>query len=84
MNTAIHTSNPRKAKKIWLLLGGVATPVNGTGEMRYMHPDMGRTVTLNNRRQDVPAVLLSRINQMLKLKPANDPIWKVLGKHDKD
>lgn len=40
MNTAIHTSNPRKAKRIWLLLGGSIVPVNGTGEMRYMHPGM--------------------------------------------
>ena len=40
MNTAIHTSNSRKAKRIWLLLGGSIVPVNGTGEMRYMHPGM--------------------------------------------
>ena len=78
MNTAIHTSNPRKAKRIWLLLGGSIVPVNGTGEMRYMHPGMERSVTLNDRRVDVPAVLLSRINQLLKMKAANDPVWDAI------
>jgi hypothetical protein len=75
MKHALHTSSPTKAKRIWRLLGGTAVPVNGTGEMRYEHPRMARSVTLNDRRNDVPAVLLSRINQMLKMKAANDPIW---------
>jgi hypothetical protein len=36
------------------------------------------TVRANNRRADVPAVLLSRINQLLHTKAANDPIWDVV------
>jgi hypothetical protein len=36
MNYALHTSNCRRAQKIWILLGGEMIPVHRTGEMRYM------------------------------------------------
>jgi hypothetical protein len=32
----------------------------------------------NERRSDDPAVLLNRINQFLKTREANDPVWEVV------
>ena len=78
MNQSVHTSNGRKAKKIWILLGGEMIAVRRTGEMRYVHSAFLDTVRANDRRADVPAVLLSRINQLLRMKAANDPIWDVV------
>ena len=78
MNHSVHTSNGRKAKKIWILLGGEMIAVRRTGEMRYVHSAFLDTVRANDRRADVPAVLLSRINQLLRMKAANDPIWDVV------
>ncbi len=78
MNHAVHTSNVRKAKKIWILLGGEMIAVRRTGEMRYVHSAFLDTIRANDRRTDVPAVLLSRINQLLRMKAANDPIWDVV------
>lgn len=78
MNHAVHTSNVRKAKKIWLLLGGKMIVIRRTGEMRYVHSAFLDTVRTNDRRTDVPAVLLSRINQLLRMKAANDPVWDMV------
>jgi hypothetical protein len=75
---AVHTSNSRKAKKIWILLGGEMIAVRRTGEMRYYHSAFLDTVRANNRRTDVPAVLLSRINQLLRTRNENDPIWSII------
>ena len=72
---ALHTSNSRKAKKIWQLLGGEMIAIRKTGEMRYVHSAFVDTIRSNDRRNDVPAVLLSRINQLLRTKAANDPVW---------
>jgi hypothetical protein len=74
----LHTSNCRRAQKVWLLLGGKIIPVRRTGEMRYIHPAFPSTIRANDRRSDVPAVLLTRINQLLRTKVANDPIWDVV------
>ena len=79
MNRALHTSNCRRARKIWVLLGGTMIPVRGTGEMRYIHPAFLSTIRANDRRTDVPAVLLTRINHLLRVKAANDPIWDVVN-----
>jgi len=78
MKHALHTSNNRRAKKIWILLGGTVNYVHGTGELRFLHPVFASTVRINGRRLDVPAVLLTRINQLLRMKAANDPIWDVV------
>jgi hypothetical protein len=71
----IHTSNPHQADRIWLLLGGRIEPVRGTGEKRYLHEHFTRPLRTNARRQDVPAKLLSRLNQLLKRRAANDARW---------
>jgi len=76
---ALHTSNSRKAKKIWQLLGGEMIAIRKTGEMRYVHTAFVDTVRSNDRRNDVPAVLLSRINQLLRTKAANDPVWDIVN-----
>lgn len=63
----IHTSDKRAFKRLWVECGGEIKPVVGTGEVRYLHASFTRSVRANDRRHDVPAVLLSRINQILKL-----------------
>ncbi len=78
MSHALHTSNGRRAQRIWILLGGKMIPVRRTGEMRYTHPEFQHTVRANDRRAEVPAVLLSRINHLLRTRAANDPIWDVV------
>ncbi|BEP60032.1 hypothetical protein GmRootV213_05860 [Variovorax sp. V213] len=74
-HTPIHTSNAHRADRIWLLLGGRIEPVRGTGEKRYIHEQFVHPLRANGRRNDVPAKLLSRLNQLLKTQAANDPIW---------
>lgn len=71
----LHTSNPHQADRIWLLLGGRIEPVRGTGEKRYIHQQFPNPLRTNGRRNDVPAKLLSRLNQLLKTRAANDPKW---------
>jgi hypothetical protein len=77
MTAPFRTSNSRKFKKVWLSLGGTVESVRGTGELRYLHPKFKNTVRANDRRTDVPAVLLRRANHLMKLDAANDPIWNV-------
>jgi len=70
--TPLHTSNGRQAERIWLLLGGKVIPVRRTGEKFFVHDHFDAPLRLNGRRTDVQAKLLSRINQLLKLRAAND------------
>ena len=65
MNTRIHTTNPRRAKRLWQELGGIIKPVRGTGEVRYQHRAFLDSIRVNDRRSDVPAVLLCRINKLM-------------------
>jgi hypothetical protein len=74
-HTPIHTSSPHQADRIWLLLGGCIEPVRGTGEKRYLHEQFAHPLRTNGRRNDVPAKLLSRLNQLLKMRAANAPRW---------
>lgn len=71
----IHTSDPRTADRLWLLLGGRIEPVRRTGEHRYTHEYFSSPLTLNCRRNDVPAKLKSRLNQLVKAHAANDAKW---------
>ncbi len=63
--SALHTSDRRKLDRMWQRLGGTISPVRRTGENRYSHPAFQSTVRTNARRCDVPAKLLSRINQLI-------------------
>ena len=74
----IHTSDSRRADRIWLLLGGSILPIRGTGENRYIHEAFDRPLRTDGRRTDVPAKLLTRINQLLRTKAANDDVWDAL------
>ena len=64
--TPIHTSDVRHFKRLWLELGGTIESVRSTGEVRYLHSAFNRSVRANDRRKDVPAVLLSRLNVLAK------------------
>jgi hypothetical protein len=64
-----HTSDIRAAKKMWLALGGSIVPVCGTGEVRYLHPQFSHPLRVNDRRKDVVAKLMSRINQVMRARP---------------
>ena len=72
MNSHVHTSNPRYAKRLWTELGGSIEAVRRTGEVRYRHPFFQGTIRANDRRSDVPAVLLCRINKLLRERSATD------------
>ena len=72
---AIHTSNPLHADRMWLLLGGRIEPVRRTGEKRYTHELFPHPLRTNARRNDVLAKLLSRLNQLQRMRAANDPRW---------
>jgi negative regulator of sigma E activity len=61
-----HTSDKRTAKKLWEQLGGSIEAVRRTGEVRFLHPSFDNSIRVNHRRKDVPAIVLSRINQLLK------------------
>lgn len=63
--SALHTSDRRKLDRMWQSLGGTINPVRRTGESRYAHRAFESTVRINTRRNDVPAKLLSRINQLI-------------------
>jgi hypothetical protein len=71
----LHTSNRPRADEAWLLLGGRIEPVRRTGELRYLHEYFEHPLRTNGHRNDPPAKLLSRINQLRKLKAANDARW---------
>ncbi|NRF72422.1 hypothetical protein HLB44_36280 [Aquincola sp. S2] len=72
---AIHTSSLHKADRMWLLLGGCIEPLRRTGERRYTHDLFDHPLRANGRRDDVPAKLLSRLKQLLKMRAANDSHW---------
>lgn len=77
MKNSIHTSDRRNAERIWRMLGGEIIPVRRTGEMFYAHPSFAAPLRINGRRHDVPAKVLSRINQLLKMGAANDGNWDI-------
>jgi len=73
MSGAIHTSDSRHFKRLWQEHGGLIFAVSGTGEVRYVHPAFVAGVRANDRRKDVPAKLLSRLNALIRIEAANDP-----------
>lgn len=66
---AIHTSNRRLVENIWISNGGTTEIVRGTGEVRFRHPRIAKPLRINGRRNDVPAKLLSNLNQVIRSKP---------------
>lgn len=72
MTKHVHTSDSRRFKKLWFDHGGFVFEVRGTGEVRYAHPCFAQTIRANDRRKDVPAVLITRLNQIIRMEAAND------------
>lgn len=68
MSAAIHTSDRQLADRLWVSLGGRIEPIRGTGEVRYRHQHFEHPLRTNGRRGDVPAKLLTRLNQLRRLK----------------
>lgn len=66
MTNAIHTSDARHFKRLCLAIGGAIKPQRRAGEIRYCHPQFADTIRANDRRNDVPAVLLSQLNQLIR------------------
>ncbi|HMN95444.1 MAG TPA: hypothetical protein PKC43_04440 [Phycisphaerales bacterium] len=54
----------RQARLICRRLGGRVEDVNCTGEERYGHPAMSRTVKVNKRRKDAPRKLITFLRQL--------------------
>lgn len=75
MQHAIHTSDRRKFKKLWKEQGGLIIPILGTGEVRFVHPAFVNGIRADDRRNDVQAKLLSRLNALRRRDAANDPKW---------
>ena len=78
MSHAVHTSDSRHFKKLWLARGGFIFPIYGIGEVRYVHPALSRGIRVNDRRKDVPAKLLSSINVLIRREAANDENFRGL------
>lgn len=72
MSRAIHTSDNRTFKRLWKEHGGLIFAVDGTGEVRYVHSAFITSIRANDRRKDVPAKLLSRLNALIRREAAND------------
>ena len=64
MCARIHTTNPRKARQLWEKAGGHVDHVRNTGEFRWTRPFFVTSVRTNGRRNDVPAVILCRLNRL--------------------
>lgn len=72
MKQAIHLTDTRHFKRKWCRMGGEVLALSGTGEVRYVHTYFVDTVRANDRRKDVPAVLISRLNQLIRRRAANE------------
>lgn len=70
----LHLTNARKFKREWRTMGGEIIEIRRTGEVRYVHTLFVDTVRVNDRRKDVPAVMVSRLNQLLRMMAANDDL----------
>lgn len=77
MNSPIHTSDARSFRRLWKLLDGWVVPIRRTGEVQYGHESLIHPIRTNGRRHDVPAVLLSKLNQLIRLAAVNNPEWQV-------
>jgi hypothetical protein len=75
MSKAIHTSDSRLFKRLWQEHGGFILAVSGTGEVRYVHPAFASCIRANDRRKDVPAKLLTRLNALIRHEAANDSLF---------
>jgi hypothetical protein len=61
----INTTNPRTVRRLWQECGGQVFPVRRTGEERWVHPMFNDPITSIRRRNDLPAIVLCRLNRLL-------------------
>ena len=61
----VNTTDPRKIRRLWKECGGTVSSVRRTGEERWMHPAFETSVRSNGRRNDIPAVILCRLNHII-------------------
>jgi hypothetical protein len=47
-------------------LGCDVEPVNGTGEIRFTHPNVEKSVRVNGRRKDAPRALTTWLNHICR------------------
>lgn len=64
--STVCPSDARRFKKLWCEWGGQIVGVRRTGEVRYLHPAFSSPIRANDRRHDVPAVLMARMNQVMR------------------
>jgi hypothetical protein len=69
----VHTTNIHKVERMWLTLGGRIEHVRRTGETRYRHDALTKPLTVNGRRNDVPAKLLTILNRVTRMEASNEP-----------
>jgi len=55
----------RKARELWKRLGGSAEDIPRTGEERYSHPYLPRSIKVNKRRKDAPRKLVSALRHLV-------------------
>lgn len=67
----ITTTDPRKIRVLWETCGGTVLAVRRTGEERWAHPAFKDTVRANGRRNDIPAIILCRLNHLVRDTVAN-------------
>lgn len=66
MSNRINTTDPRLIRQRWIEIGGTVEPVRRTGELRWRHPALPKSVRANGRRHDIPAVILCLLNKLIQ------------------
>lgn len=67
---SVTSRDASKLARLWRAHGGSVTNVRRTGEIRFTHPCFDAPLTVNGRRRDAPAKLISRLNQLLIRMPS--------------
>lgn len=74
-NKCFASSDIRKANKTWRNRGGKIAPKFRTGELRYSHPEIDRSIIISANRKDTPRVLKVALHKLMQLPAANDPVY---------
>ena len=55
----------REARKLWRRCGGEVAGILGTGEERYSHPEIERSIRVNKRKKQAPRKLTTALRRIL-------------------
>ncbi|MSQ53130.1 MAG: hypothetical protein EXR28_14735 [Betaproteobacteria bacterium] len=70
------SSDARVGRNAWTKSGGRIDPVLGTGDERWSHPLIERSLTMNCRRKDLAKKATTLINRVWRdMEAANDSIY---------